>query len=335
MFSLSRAIAALGFLSVLCSVGAQALPAFDPTPYLHPQQLINVGNHRMNLYCTGRGSPTVILGTDGDDPTSAWRFVQPLVAHTTRVCSYDPPGFGFSTPITTDLDANSAVNDMHTLLSHAGITGRIVIVGYAVSGLYARLYADRYPQEVAGMVLVSPEIPNQDHQFERIAPALAPMLSVDLFLDKCLAAARAGAIRQGNPAYLQCVYSPPDPTLPKALLDRVHSQWQGIGLWSSFISAMKASDRSSSEVLREQHSYGDIPFIVLTTIKDISMLPIPPKQKAALTHAWISWHQQIAKLSSRGMDFVVQDSTQAIPIERPADVVSAIDEVVNQVRYQH
>jgi hypothetical protein len=96
-----RAVGALLLCVVPCGASVSA-DVFDPGPYLHPQQVISVGKHAMNLYCTGHGSPTVVLGTDGDDPTSAWRFVQPIVARTTRVCSYDPPGFGFSAPYTID-----------------------------------------------------------------------------------------------------------------------------------------------------------------------------------------------------------------------------------------
>jgi pimeloyl-ACP methyl ester carboxylesterase len=326
-----RAVGALLLCVVPCGASVSA-DVFDPGPYLHPQQVISVGKHAMNLYCTGHGSPTVVLGTDGDDPTSAWRFVQPIVARTTRVCSYDPPGFGFSAPYTIDRDADGTVTDLHTLLTRAGITGRLVIVGYSNSGLSARVYADRYARDVAGMVLVSPDIPNQDRRFSSIAPTLAPMLDIDAYLSECLSQARAGTIRSGTPAYARCTYSPPDPTIPSILLHRIHRQWQSADLWSSFAAEQRAVDRSSAEVLREQRAYGHMPLIVLTTIGDISHLPLPANQKTALTKAWISWHEQIAKLSSQGVDFVVPDSTQAIPIDRPTMVASAIDEVVDQSR---
>ncbi len=333
MSVISRAFCALGVFVMLASLHAEAKSTADVSPYLHPQQLVDVGGRRMNLYCTGSGSPTVVLATDGDDGTSAWRFVQPVVARRTRVCSYDAPGLGFSDPIRSPLDANAAVHDLHEMLVRAGITGPSVIVGYSLSGLYARLYADRYPSDVAGMVLVSPNVTNQDQRMAAVAPSLAPMLSMDTFLRTCVTAAQRKAIQPNTTLYARCVYSPPDPTIPPVLLDQIHAQWQGAALWRSFASAMRESDQSSAEVLREQHGYGNMPLIVLTTTRDILALPIPASQKTALTRAWIGWHQQIAKLSSRGVDFIVNGSTSSIPIDRPAAVTSAIEEVLDQARH--
>lgn len=331
MFRYARPIGALLCFALLNVAGARAA-SFDPAPYLQPQRLISIGRHSINVYCTGRGSPTVVLGSDGDDPTSAWRFVQPAVARKTRVCSYDPPGFGFSTASAVARDADHTATDLHTLLVRSGITGPIVFVGYANSGFTARVYADRYPHDVAGMVLVSPDIPNQERIFAKVAPALATMLDIKPFLKNCLGHAQAGSIRPGTRAYARCVYSPPDPTIPRPLLDRIHQQWQRPGLWASFRAEMLASEQSSREVIREQRSYGKMPLIVLSTTKDIGQLPIPSAQKAALQKAWVALHQQIAKLSSRGVDLVIPDATQALPIERPTDVVAAIDRVVRAIR---
>lgn len=333
MFSGSRAVSAMGCFAALVIGPANAMPHAYADPYLHAQQLVETSGHRLNVYCSGHGSPTVVLGTDGDDGTSVWRLVQPLVASNTRVCSYDPPGFGFSEPVTGGLDAATAVRDLHQALYGAGVRGSVVFVGYALSGLYARLYADRYSHDVSGMVLVSPNVPNQDRQFARVVPALAPMLDVEPFVTKCLQDARAGSIRPGQAAYAQCVYSPPDPTIPKVLLDRIHQQWQGVGLWTSFASELNESDRSSSEVLREQRNYGDMPLVVLTPTKDIAVLPITAKQKRSLTQSWIAWHAQIARLSKRGADFVLPGSSQSLPIDSPRIVVSAIDEILDQVRH--
>jgi len=172
----SLALGALGCFILLFARPTAAAPssAFDASPYLHAQRLIDVGGgRRMNLYCTGRGNPTVVLGTDGDDGTPAWRFVQPLLAKRTRVCSYDSEGLGFSDPAKPPLDASLAVTDLHTLLSRASIAPPYVLVGYALSGLYARLYADRYPREVAGMVLVAPNVTDQTKRIAAVAPALA------------------------------------------------------------------------------------------------------------------------------------------------------------------
>lgn len=334
MLSRSLALGALSLFAALVSVRADAAPALDPSPYLHPQRLIDVGGRRMNLYCTGHGSPTVVLGPDGDDGTPAWRFVQPQLAKRTRVCSYDSAGIGFSDPVTTTLDASSAVTDLHRLLARGGIAPPYVIVGYSLSGLYARLYADRYPHDVVGMVLVAPNVPDQRKRLSAISPALARALAQAVPFDRqCTAAAERGQMHPGTPAYAACMYTPPDPTLPKALKDLIHRQWSRPSTWRNYSSADRET-ASAAQIIGEQQDYGDMPLIVLTTTKDIASLPIPGAQREVLARAWVSWHQAIAKLSRRGADFIVDGSTQSVPIDRPAAVVSAIGEVVDQARYR-
>ena len=135
----------------------------------------------------------------------------------------------------------------------------------------------------------------------------------------------------GTRAFAACMYTPPDPTMPQALKDLVRRQWERPGLWRNFASAIDSEATSSAEVVREQRSYGDLSLIVLTTTKDITLLPIPKRQKAALTSAWVGWHRDIAKLSRRGVDVIVEGSTLSIPIERPAAVSAAIANVAARV----
>jgi pimeloyl-ACP methyl ester carboxylesterase len=324
-----------GALIVLaCTAAGAAATASDAdvSRYLHAQRLVDVGGRRINLYCTGSGSPTVVLDTDGDDGTPAWRFVQPALAKRTRVCSYDAAGLGFSDPATTALDAAAAVADLHRLVTRAGIKPPLVIVGYALSGLSARLYADRYPRDVAGMVLVAPNVPYQRERIPAIAPVLAaPFAHANQYDERCLRAAQRGAIRPGTPL-ADCIYTPPDPTMPAPLKALIQRQWQRPGTWRDFASRDRSEKTSSAEVLREQRTYGSMPLIVLTTTKDILTLPIPPTQKARLAAAWMLWHERIAALSSAGTNVLVADSTQSIPIDRPVRVVSAIEQVVDRVR---
>ncbi|MBC5799206.1 MAG: alpha/beta hydrolase [Candidatus Eremiobacteraeota bacterium] len=234
----------------------------------------------------------------------------------------------------TTIDASSAVADLHRLLWAAGISPPFVIVGYQNSAFDARLYADRYPGKVVGMVLVAPNVPNQPKRLSAIAPALAPYLAqVPSFDRHCTAAAVRGQMYPGTPAFSQCIYTPSDVTMPKALKRLVQRRHEQPSWWQDYSATYSGEAASSSEVMREQRTYDDMPLVVLTTTQDIDSLPIPKNQTASLLRAWIAWQREVAKLSHRGVDFVVKGSTEDIPIDRPATVVSAIDEVVKQARH--
>lgn len=131
--------------------------AIDRRAYPPPGQLVDVGGYRLHLFCTGiqiGGSPTVVLDASFPGTVSTWAWVQPDVARATRVCAYDRAGLGWSDRGLEPRDAVHHAQELHTLLQNAGIPGPYVLVGHSLGGLSVRLYADRYPDEVAGMVLI-------------------------------------------------------------------------------------------------------------------------------------------------------------------------------------
>lgn len=119
-----------------------------PTPL---GELVDVGGYRVHLYCTGTGSPTVVIVGAGF--SFDWGLVQPEVGKLTQVCSYDHSGVGWSDDGPKDSCA-LRVGEVHTALKNAGIQGPYVLVGHSLGGLIARLYAGRYLDEVAGIVFV-------------------------------------------------------------------------------------------------------------------------------------------------------------------------------------
>ncbi|MEP7194432.1 MAG: alpha/beta hydrolase [Actinomycetota bacterium] len=126
----------------------------DATAYPMAGQLIDVGGHRLHLSCTGSGSPTVVLQPGAGEMSSNLGWIAPAVARDTRVCVYDRAGRGWSEPADTPQDGNQIATDLHTLLQRAHVPGPYVLAGHSFGGLYVLAYADRYPAEVAGMVLV-------------------------------------------------------------------------------------------------------------------------------------------------------------------------------------
>jgi pimeloyl-ACP methyl ester carboxylesterase len=175
-------------LLLLASVGGAAATlrtalAGGPPPM--PGQLYDVGDHRLHLSCTGSGGPTVVLLGGMGESSAAWGLVQPAVAATTRVCSYDRAGQAWSDSAPGPKDGVQVAADLHTLLSRAGVPGPYVLAGHSVGGTYAMVYAAEYPDDVAGLVLLDSASPQQftalpdfpgAYSFIRRATALLPTL---------------------------------------------------------------------------------------------------------------------------------------------------------------
>jgi pimeloyl-ACP methyl ester carboxylesterase len=155
--------------------------ATDPT--LAPvagSQLVDVGGQRLSIRCTGSGSPTVVLEPGLGEPASTMsRWIAPNVARTTTVCAYDRAGHGRSDA--APARGADAARDLHVLLQRAHVRGPYVIAGHSLGGMFALSYAQRYPAQVGGVVLLDSMHPNQDNAFAgadrvlAVVPTLARM----------------------------------------------------------------------------------------------------------------------------------------------------------------
>ena len=117
---------------------------------------VDVGGFRLAISCRGTGTPTVILESGAGNSSEAWFLLERFVARTTRVCSYDRAGLGLSDRrvAPAPVPAAKVVEELHVLLTGAGIGPPYVLGGWSLGAFFSRLYAKRYPAEVAGLVAV-------------------------------------------------------------------------------------------------------------------------------------------------------------------------------------
>ncbi len=137
---------------------------FLPPP---PGRLVDLGSHRLHLYCIGAGSPTVVLEAGLGGLSLEWRAVQSALAAERRVCSYDRAGYGWSDPGPAPRTVDRIAAELRAMLERAGESPPYAIVGHSFGGYVAQLFAKRYPREVAGVVLVDSSHPDQFRRFPR------------------------------------------------------------------------------------------------------------------------------------------------------------------------
>lgn len=126
----------------------------DRKRYPPPGSLVNVNGHRMHLVCQGEGEPTVVFEAGLACTHLDWSRVLPEVRKMTRAVVYDRAGLGWSDPGPLPRTGRQMATELHDLLCQAGIRGPLILVGHSYGGLIVRLYAEQYPDEVAGLVLV-------------------------------------------------------------------------------------------------------------------------------------------------------------------------------------
>src|SRR5438876_11407973 len=100
------------------------------TVYAQPGKLVSVNGSRLNLYCMGSGSPTVIFDAGWEDWAPSWAIVQPRVAEWTRACTFDRAGVGFSDAGAMPRTSMRIADELHSALHNAGVAGPYILVGH-------------------------------------------------------------------------------------------------------------------------------------------------------------------------------------------------------------
>src|ERR1700730_15267044 len=109
--------------------------------YPPPAQMIRVDGHRLHLYCTGRGTPTVVIEPGMGTDWVSWRSVSLKLAEVTRVCVYDRAGYGWSDAGPRPRTAGRIATELHALLTNAEIGGPYILVAHSFGGYVTRIYA--------------------------------------------------------------------------------------------------------------------------------------------------------------------------------------------------
>ena len=288
----------------------------DARRYPHPGQLVSAGGPRLNVFCTGHGSPTVVLEAGLADSLDSWHRVQPEIARFARVCSYDRAGYGYSDAGPTARTSDRIASELHAALKSAGEKPPYLLVGHSFGGFNVRVFNGKYPNQVAGLVLV--DSTQEDHY------RLLPKAWADLG-----AATRRRAERQffWAPLYINS-------GLARLQLCLQGQEAPPVLLQSKYLKA-RASEflniQASAEQARMAGNIEDKPLMVLTAGKviDASLkAALSAEDQEVYADVWINTLQvRLAKLSRRGRRIVLPESGHDIPNERPYAIVAAVQEL--------
>lgn len=294
-------------------------------PYAEPGELVDVGGRRMNLRCTGDGGPTVVLMAGLSSWSFIWYKTQPVIAQKTRVCAFDRAGYGFSDPAPKPQIISDVVDDLHAALKAASIPEPYVLVGHSLGGVEARLYAQRWPKEVSGMILVDTS-PAGEGLIDQDQPGFEEAQKRETYASNklhCALLAAHGPLDPSDPEYEHCAIGPVPIDTPAALRK----------VWPTFFTAYYAADQVSLMSSLYTHRYdgvdhlrlGATPLVVLSIEKPWGTLTNYNK-------VWNALHADLAHLSSRGVHRIVEGSGHEIQIDRPQAVIDAVNEVLGQLQ---
>ena len=130
-----------------------------------PGRIVAVGNHKLHLLCKGNSAPTVVIEQGAGEPSRLWWPVQDKIAEFASVCIYDRAGYGWSEPVAGGRTIAERAEELHTLLTNAGIPGPYILMAHSFGGFIVRCFARNHPDQTAGLVLV--DTPEEGAFFRR------------------------------------------------------------------------------------------------------------------------------------------------------------------------
>lgn len=302
-------------IAVVAALGAtyETIAGFhDLSAYPPAGRLVDVGGYRMHLDCRGEGSPTVVMDAGLGGSSLDWSLVQPQLATTTRVCTYDRAGMGWSDPGPLPRTPGHIADELHTLLASAGVQGPYVVVGHSLAGKNIRMFASAYPDDVAGMVLVDARSEHVDAlitkaEADAFGFALAMQGTLYSFARRLGVARAFGAGLVGEPL-----------VSPAIATEMVLLQTRDVAIDET---TKEGLARAADDAALARSTLGSIPLVVIAAAASMANIP-----------NWSMAQQEMAALSTQGRLVIAEHSGHAVQLEEPGIILDAIDGVVAKVR---
>lgn len=314
MSRIKRIIGGIGGVILLLSLAGALYQVIatkiDVQRYPPPGEFVDIGGYRLHVKMSGQGDIPVIMEAGGGGCLLNWHLVEPDVAQFARVLIYDRAGYGWSDPGPKPRTPAQTVTELKALLHHANIPGPYVFVGSSFGGIVLRLYANRYPDDVAGMVLADAGYEGQQPRrtglagtsFRSRVHRRITLVTTYLGITRLLSLFR--------------------PQFSSVEPQEIRSVYTALRLQTTYVTAvlelMAGAEEGFQQLRTGENLLGDTPLIVLTAGRN-------------LTQTWKDIQQELAQKSTNSRHIIAEGSGHSIQFERPDLVITAIHDVAECV----
>jgi pimeloyl-ACP methyl ester carboxylesterase len=282
----------------------------DQRNYSPPGILVNVDGHKMHIYCVGQGSPTIVLDHAGGGSSVDWSLIQPKLAEHTRVCAYDRAGFGWSDYSPAPRTMEQQVQELHSLLAGANEPGPYILVGHSYGARVDRVYAAKYTEQVAGVVLIDPGVLYDDPRYP--AEAQKQIESENSMIRTAHRLASFGLVRLLQPLMNNPTFDLPDDMRLISVSFAARTDY-----WRSLSDQIDVLPGVFQEE-RQVTTLGDLPLLVLSSTEPDS----------ATHRVWRQANRELANLSTIGSYREVEGATHYSLVYRQKDARICIDGIL-------
>lgn len=278
-----------------------------------PGSFVDVGGRRLHFVCIGAGEPTVIFEPSSLSRSVSFAEARTALAQHARVCSYDRMGSGWSDQGPRETTVGELAEDLRKLQENAPLKPPLVIVASSMGGAVAEMFARRYPERVAGLVML-------DAANSEVIASLDTLVDQNTWTEVSTACT---AIELASPfGIVRALAGPP-------------------GRWNMLCAVVRGIPTSKGEFLQAPPLRRDVPLVVLSAETSDDIVPasgfVPNALRAgewaeAMARALRETHKRLAAQSTRGSWRVVAGSGHLIASSRPQAVVDAVMAMLKEIR---
>ncbi len=299
-----------------------------------PGELIDVGGHRLHVTCSGAGRPPVLLESGIAASSLSWTAVVPSISRFTRVCTYDRAGLAWSDMPSCPRTFDRIVQELGTVIARVASGERCILVGHSFGSFIVRGYAMRYPDTVAGLLLVDPAVewllPDAERAYRlrrarylaRVGAGLAhvgiPRVCLALLIGGAPAAAQRFSRLFGETVAQTLARLVNEVRkLPPALYPLMQEFWSEPKCYHAMADYLGALERDGAAIARIA-SPPEIPTIVISSGNQ-------PAEH-------IEMQRRLADASHAGKHVVAARSSHWVQLDAPDMVSAAVQELVIRLR---
>ena len=290
------------FYTILLSLSSLSnVSAYDDKPFKPPGRFINIGFQTMYVDCLGENKPTIIVDVGIAASSASWYKIAKELSKNTRICLYDRAGYGWSDSGRGERTTATIVHELKLLVKRAEIPGPYIIVGHSFGGFTARYFAAKFPEDVAGLVLVDSSHPEQIYRLSALDnQGKKPLIT-------------------GRDANAPADFS------------EFERKWYFLNSSRKATFAQMAElkyFKQSAYQVKHSGRLKDIPIAVLSR----GIAQLPELNGVSLENEWLDMQKDLLNLSKNSWHSIILNSGHNIYEEAPAKIIENILEVIEKSR---
>lgn len=290
------------FYTILLSLSTLSnASAYNDKPFKPPGRFINIGFQTMYVDCLGENKPTIIVDVGIAASSASWYKIAKELSKNTRICLYDRAGYGWSDSGRGERTTATIVHELKLLVKRAEIPGPYIIVGHSFGGFTARYFAAKFPEDVAGLVLVDSSHPEQIYRLSALDnQGKKPLIT-------------------GRDANAPADFS------------EFERKWYFLNSSRKATFAQMAElkyFKQSAYQVKHSGPLKDIPIAVLSR----GIAQLPELNGVSLENEWLDMQKDLLNLSKNSWHSIIHNSGHNIYEEAPAKIIENILEVIEKSR---